>query len=699
MTRPAFDKLGRRPDLPGRKLGRDVSEASGEPVGSLQTALDHAARLMGRDPALAEAQCRAILEVAPGHPQARLMLAAALRLQGRFEEALAVAELLAREAAGWAAAQVELGLAAGRLGRTGAAIEALRRATALAPDHAQAWRALADQLTLKGDVAGADAAYARHLKASVNDPELAAAASALVDEKLAVAEPILRGFLKRHPTDVAAIRMLAEIGTRLGRYGEAENLLARALELAPSFTAARHNYAVALYRQNKGAEAIEQADLLLAAEPEHPAYLNLKGAASGRIGEYDQAIRCYEQVLATHPEQPKAWMSYGHALKTVGRQADSIAAYRRSLEQAPELGEAWWSLANLKTFRFSAVDVAAMRAQLGRDDLGDEDRLHLHFALGKALEDDGVWPESFDHYARGAALRRPALGYDPEETTLHLRRSQAFFTREFFEARAGWGCPAPDPIFVVGLPRAGSTLVEQILASHSQVEGTQELPDLIAMAKRLGGKGRSGAESAYPEALASLTEEAVRELGEEYLERTRVHRKLGRPFFVDKMPNNFAHLGLIHLILPKARIVDARRHPLACCFSAFKQHFARGQGFTYDLTELGRYYADYVALMDHFDQVLPGRTHRVIHETLVAEPEREIAALLEACGLDFEPACLTPHRTERAVRTASSEQVRRPISAEAMDQWRPYEPWLGPLKAALGPVLDAYPAPPGETVR
>jgi tetratricopeptide (TPR) repeat protein len=387
-------------------------------------------------------------------------------------------------------------------------------------------------------------------------------------------------------------------------------------------------------------------------------------------------------------------MSYGHALKTVGRQADCVAAYRKALELSPGLGEAWWSLANLKTVKFSETDRAVMAAGLEQEGLSDDDRLHLHYALGKALEDAGLYADSFDHYARGAAIRRAQVDYDPDENHADVARARAVFTPAFLGSTAGQGCPAPDPIFVVGLPRSGSTLVEQILASHSQVEGTMELPDLIVMARRLGGKAVRRADSAYPEVLTSLSPEQLAELGEEYLERTRVQRKTDRPFFIDKMPNNFAHAGLIHLILPNAKIIDARRHPLGCCFSGFKQHFARGQAFSYDLTDIGRYYADYVALMDHFDTVLPGRVHRVIYEAMIEDPEAQIRALLDHCGLPFEPACLSFHENDRAVRTASSEQVRQPLFKTAVEHWQNYESFMQPLKQALGECLETYPYAP-----
>ena len=665
-----------------------------EAQGSLATALAHAARLLGPSPDLAEAQSREILKVAPDQPEARLLLAAALRRQGGAASALPILADLAAAHPDAAPVRVELGLAHAALGQGPAAIAALTRAVEIDPNHVQAWRALGDALSLAGEGARADQAYMRSIKASVRDPALIEAATALIEDRLAVAERLLRDHLKRRPTDVAAIRMLAELGVRLGRFDDAENLLARALELAPSFTAARHNYATVLYRQNKPVQAIAEADRLLADDPANPSLRNLKAAALGRTGDYEQSVELYESVLAAYPDQPKTWMSLGHALKTLGRQDAAVAAYRRCVALAPHLGEAYWSLANLKTVRFTEADVAAMQAQLARADLAEEDRFHLHFALGKALEDAADHAASFEHYAAGNALRRQSLAYDAEETSGHVRRSKALLSAGFFAERAGQGCPAPDPIFVVGLPRAGSTLIEQILASHSQVEGTQELPDITAFAKRLGGKARNATESAYPEALAELSPDDLTTLGEEYLARAAVHRKLGRAFFIDKMPNNFAHLGLIQLILPNAKIIDARRHPLGCCFSGFKQHFARGQSFTYDLTDLGRYYADYVELMAHFDVVLPGRVHRVIYEQMVADPESQIRELLDHCGLPFEDACLRFYENDRAVRTASSEQVRRPIFTDAADHWRNYEPWLEPLKASLGEVLTAYPDPP-----
>ncbi|RHW17518.1 hypothetical protein D1610_11040 [Sphingomonas gilva] len=511
------------------------------------------------------------------------------------------------------------------------------------------------------------------------------AALALHDNRLAEAEPLLKAHLKADPFDVQAIRMLAELAGRIGRYKDAENLLRRAVELSPGFTAARANLAIVLYRQNRAAEAVAELDRVLEEEPDNPGHANLKAAALGRVGGFDEAIELYRAVLKETPRQPKVWMSYGHMLKTVGRQADGVAAYRRAIDLMPELGEAWWSLANLKTVRFDDADIAAMQKALARSDISDEDRFHLDFALGKAFEDRGRAAESFEHYAAGNALRRTRISYDADETQDFVDRSIAIATPQFFVERAGLGCGEPDPIFILGMPRAGSTLIEQILSSHSQVEGTSELPDIPVLARRWPD---------YPEHLAELAPDRLRALGEEYLDRTRVQRRTDRPLFIDKLPNNWAHVPFIHLILPGAKIIDARRHPLGCCFSNFKQHFARGQAFSYRLEDMGRYYRDYVRLMAHLDAVLPGRVHRVFYEKMVEDTEGEVRALLAACGLDFEPACLEFHKTERAVRTASSEQVRQPIFREGTEAWRPYAAWLGPLEAALGEVLARYPAIP-----
>ena len=666
----------------------------GGQTGTLATALAQGAMLLEKSPKHAAEQAKAILQAIPGQRDARVMLAAARRRQGDAAGAKTLLEQMIGEDAKWAEAHLEMGLVSGALGDGKTAIRSIERALSLKPDLASAWRALGDQLTLAGDEAGADRAYVRHIKTASKDPHLIEAADALTQNDIPVAERLLKQYLKQHPTDVTAIRMLAELAARIGRYQDAEHLLERCIELAPSFAAARHNLGIVQMRMSKPEKARKAAEALLASDPESPSYRTLYAAALVRLGDYAPAIAVYEKLLRDYPGQPKAWMSFGHALKTVGRTPEAIDAYRKSITILPNLGEAFWSLANLKTFRFTPEDMETMRAQLQRSDLENDDRLHLHFALGKALEDAKEFEDSFRHYAQGNALRKEDLAYDENDLSFRLDRTKAVLTPALFAEKGGQGCEAPDPIFIVGLPRAGSTLLEQILSSHSQVEGTMELPDIIAIAQRLGGKVRVRDESRYPEILNELSPAQLRELGAEYIERTRVQRKTGKPYFIDKMPNNFMHVGLIHLILPRAKIIDARRHPMACCFSGFKQHFAKGQGFTYGLERIGRYYRDYVLLMKHFDALAPGVVHRVIYEEMVADPESGIRALLDYCGLPFEDACLNFHETERAVRTASSEQVRQPIYTSGVDQWRNYEPWLGELKAALGDVLTAYPAAP-----
>jgi tetratricopeptide (TPR) repeat protein len=488
--------------------------------------------------------------------------------------------------------------------------------------------------------------------------------------------------------------MLAEVAARIGRFADAETLLRRCLELAPSFHAARHNYAMALHRLGKSAEALAEVEQLLRHDPYDPGYRNLKAAVLGQIGDYEETIALYEGVLRDHPNQPKIWMSFGHALKTAGRGADGIAAYRRRIKLEPDHGEAYWSLANLKTFRFSENEFDDMCERLKKPNLSDADRAQLHFAIAKACEDAAQYPRSFEHYRLGNALRLAQEGYDADRTTRHVERSKQFLAAGFFAARAGYGSAAPDPIFIVGLPRAGSTLVEQILASHSSVEGTMELPNIMNIVAQLRRNGKK-ADAKYPELLVGLSADECHALGEQYLAETRIQRHTAKAFFIDKMPNNFLHIGLIRLILPNAKIIDARRHPMACCFSGFKQNFANGQRFTYSLEHLGRYYRDYVELMAHFDAALPGAVHRVIYEQLVDDTETVVRALLDYCGLPFEDSCLRFYDNDRPVRTASAQQVRKPIFREGIDQWRNFEEWLAPLQASLGDVLAHYPhAPP-----
>jgi tetratricopeptide (TPR) repeat protein len=665
---------------------------------SLEVALNHASRLLGSDPELAGEQAQEILRVVHGHPAALLVLGASHRICGRYPAALSVLEPLARTMPEAVSVHYELGLTLTKLGRAEEAIAALRRVLALNAELPQAWLHLADLLRERGDAAASEA-YLAHVRHSVRDPQLLRAAQALSENRLPEAEAQLRARLRQTPNDVAALRMLAELAVRIGRNEESLRLFEHCLELAPGFREARHQYALVLHRDQQSEPALAQLEILLAADPQQPGYRTLQAAILCRLGEYGRGIAIYEDVLRAFPNNARVWMSLGHALKTAGRQPEAIDAYRHSLALEPQFGEAYWSLANLKTVRFEDADIDAIAQQLAREELDTEHRLHFEFSLGKAMEDRGDYAESFAHYAEGNRLRLERMPYRAEDVHARMRRAKRLYTPEFFAERAGWGDPSPDPIFVVGLPRSGSTLIEQILSSHSQVEGTMELPEIIAMTRDLRRDAEASGARSYHDALSALDADALRELGRHYLDSTRVQRKTGAPLFIDKMPNNFQHIGLIHLMLPNAKIIDARRNPMACCFSGFKQHFARGQNFSYSLDDIGRYYRDYVELMAHFDEVFarsgqPGRVHCVIYERMVEDTEAEVRRLLDYCGLPFEDACLRFYENDRPVRTASSEQVRRPINRDGIDQWRHYAPWLDPLATALGPVLDAYPDVP-----
>ena len=558
----------------------------------------------------------------------------------------------------------------------------LRRAAAAAPADPAAWRALGDACWRAGLSAEADAAFQRATLVAVNEPVLREAALALAANRLDVAERLIKPWLKSHPTDVAAIRMLAELAARIGRLDDAENLLIRALELSPGFLPARQNMAMLHLRKNRFAEALAEVERLIAAEPENPSFLNLEGVVLARIGDYADAAERFAAVLQKRPHSAPIWLSYGHSLKTVGEQAKAVEAYRRAIALKGGLGEAWWSLANLKAIRFSPEDRAAMEAALPGPDLTDEDRLHLHFALGKAYEDAAEAEPSFAHYAQGNRIRAAQLRYDPapvEALVAAAERCDA----GFFAACTQGGDPAPDPIFVLGMPRSGSTLVEQILSSHPMVEGTKELPDIEMLARQIGP-----VDARHIEALAALPAGQRHALGSAYLERTRLHRKTDAPLFIDKMPNNWLFVPFIRAILPGAKIIDTRRGAMACCFSNFKQHFARGQAFSYRLDHMARYYRAYVALMAQVEASAPGLVHRVTHEAMVADSEGEIRRLLDFVGLPFDERCLRFWENKRAVQTASSEQVRRPINADGVDQWRMFAPVLDELRIALGDLAE-----------
>jgi tetratricopeptide (TPR) repeat protein len=515
-------------------------------------------------------------------------------------------------------------------------------------------------------------------------PSRLAAAEAAIDRAdAATAYRLLAEQLTAQPADAEALRLMSTLLGGTGRLQEAEGWLARALAADPSLEPARFNRALVLHRLDRSAEAHAEIVQLLARAPDNQGYRKLEAAILVRQGAYDAAIAAYQAMIAHEPRNADAAMSLGHVLKTVGRTAEAITAYRHAVTIAPAMGAAWWSLANLKTLRFDDADIAAMAAALADPQLPAAARLHIDFAMGKALEDRADYAASFRHYAAGNALRRAQVDWNAAAYHAHMRANEAMFTPDFFAARHGQGCLAPDPIFIVGLPRSGSTLIEQILGSHSRIEGTMELPYIGALARELAEQARGRTPNGYLGALMAAPAPVLTAMGERYLAQAAAHRSAGKPYFIDKLPNNFAYLGLIHLILPNAIIIDARRDAMATCFSAWKQHFANGQAYTYELGELGRFYREYERLMAHFDRVLPGRVLRVQHEELVADTEAQVRRMLAHIGVDFEPACLAFHENTRPVRTPSAEQVRQPITSAGLEQWKHFEPWLGDLKAAL----------------
>lgn len=632
---------------------------------------------------------RALLGDLPENRDLLLIEATALRHLMRLDEALAVLARLELLQPRFSQMHQERGLCHVARKDANPAIDALLRAVNINPALPMSWRMLEGLYRMAGDAAHAETAAAHIATLRTLPPEVVSATSLFSDGDLAPAEQIIRAFLLQHGNHPEAMRLLAKIGMARGVLDDAELLLEAVLVLAPSHRAARLDYAQVLLQRHKYVEARTQAEQLLALEPANGDYLSVAATAAVGLGEHERSIALYRAMQAGQPDNPDVHLWLGHALKTIDQVPDAIASYRAAALARPDFGDAYWSLANLKTYRFDEAEIAQMRAAEAAAATVPEDRIHLCFALGKALEDRGEIAQSWTFYMRGNALKRAQSRHRPETIEANTARQTTVCTREFFSAREGWGDPRPDPIFILGLPRAGSTLLEQILASHSRVEGTQELADIQRIVTGLIGRDNDPDNPRYPAVLAEMEKDDFRRLGEKYLADTRIYRS-GRPFFIDKMPNNFRHVGLIHLILPNARIIDARREPMSCCFSNFKQLFANGQEFTYSLEDIARYYRTYLELMRHWDQALPGRILRVHHEEVILDLEGSVRRILEYCGLPFEQACVDFHQTRRSVRTPSSEQVRQPIFRDGLDQWTKFEPWLEPLKTALGDARRDY---------
>ncbi|WP_306014777.1 tetratricopeptide repeat-containing sulfotransferase family protein [Oceanicaulis sp. MMSF_3324] len=569
------------------------------------------------------------------------------------------------------------------------ALASYRAAVRANPALHAAWSTQAQILAAQGRADEARMAQAQAEQIKALPPALQAAMNHLHENRLLKAENLCRSWLTKHPKDVAGMRLLAEIGSRLGVLEDAEFLLESAVTFEPDNADLRVDYIRILRKRQKFEKALEEAQALYDRDPKNPVFLSQLAIERMQTGDYERAVELFDAVLGHAPGDPATLTSRGHALKTWGRSEDAIASYEAACKQDPAHGDAWYGLANLKTYRFDAQARAAMLAEDARPGQNLQTRINLNFALGKAFEDEGDFAAAFEHYRTGNALKTRQTRYTTDQIEREFDAQKKYCTAELFTDAAPKGDPAPDPIFIVGLPRAGSTLLEQILASHSQVDGTLELPNIISISHSLRGRQRASDKTRYPRILSELDAETLDKLGRRYLEETAIHRK-GAPLFTDKMPNNFRHIGLIKKILPNAKIIDARRHPMACCVSGFKQLFAEGQEFTYGLEEIGAYYRGYVELMDHWDAVIPGQILRVIHEDVVSDLEGQVRRILDYCGLEFEPGCVEFHKTKREVRTASSEQVRQPINTKGLEQWKAYDAWLDPLREALGPVLDDW---------
>ena len=618
-------------------------------------------------------------------------MAVSQRYLGQQNEALQTLEQLNAVAPNYARSFQEAGHNYKKLGDLDNARQAYKRAVELNRALIASWRELAAIHRQQNDLPLSAAANAEFERLSKLPPELVTVTSLMEENKLYRAEKLCRDFLQKTPHHIEAMRLLALLGMKLLVYDDAEFLLESCVELEPDYWLARLDYVTVLHKRQKFEKALEQAVILREMFPGNYVFDLTFANQSVAIGNFDSALEIYDNVIEAHPEFGQTFLTRGHALKTVGRVEEGIESYRAAYQVRADYGDAYWSLANLKTYRFTDEEIAQMRAQIERPETPADDRFHLCFALGKGLEDRNQYEESFACYVKGNELRRSGLRYDPDRLPLAMQRQMETCTQELFEEKAGVGGDYRDPIFVVGLPRAGSTLLEQILASHSQIDGTMELPNIIATAHRLNGRRLVSQEENYPAILTELTAEHFQKLADAYIKDTAIHRQ-GAPRFIDKMPNNFMHIGLIHLMFPNAKVIDARRHPMACCFSGFKQLFADGQEFTYGIDDIVGYYKAYVSLMTHWDEVLPGKVLRVHYEHVVDDAESQVRRILEFLDVPFEEACLSFYQTERSVRTPSSEQVRQPIYRRGLEYWRNFEPYLDVMKTGLAHEIADYPA-------
>jgi tetratricopeptide (TPR) repeat protein len=631
----------------------------------------------------------ALLADAPEDRDALLYVAIARRYLGRTAEALRTLDSLEQYHPRFSRLYEERGHCFVVMRQAPQAIEAFLRAVNINHALPASWRMLDGLYRMAGQADNAAMASSHVATLSTLPQQVVAATGLFADGDTDAAESLIRAYLLQHGNHIEAMRLLARIGIARKVFDDAELLLAAVLELAPDYRVARQEYAGVLIELHRYQDARRQLEQLLATEPDNRLYKTLYATSSVGLGEHERAIGIYRELLVGTHADADLHLSIAHAQKTLGQRREAIESYRHAAALRPGFGDAYWSLANLKTYRFTDEELGRLRGAQSAPGTGAVDRYHLCFALGKALEDQGEFAESFRYYELGNALKRAESKYRAEIIEHNTRQQIEVCTAGFFASRRGYGVPDPDPIFIVGLPRSGSTLLEQILASHSRVEGTQELANIQQIVTDLRGRDPDLNHPRYPGNLAQMSADDFLKLGRQYIDDTRVYRG-GKPFFIDKMPNNFRHLGLVHLMLPNARIIDARREPMACCFSNLKQLFANGQEFTYGIEDIARYYRTYLELMRHWDRVLPGRVLRMQHEDVVDDLPGSVRRMLDFCGLEFEPQCIEFHKTERSIRTASSEQVRQPLFREGLDQWKHFEPWLEPLKLALGGALDHY---------
>lgn len=574
-------------------------------------------------------------------------------------------------------------------GQLDQALSFYRSAVQVNPGLVASWKAQAEILTQMGRTQGAEQARHQADRLTALPKALVSVTNLIHEKKLLKAEKICREFLRKHPHHIEAMRLLAEIAARFGVLRDADFLLESAIEFEQDNIQLRLDHIKILRKRQKFARALEQAEYLYKSDSNNPVFQSHLAVEHMQTGDHKTALALFDEVLSKHPNDPMTLTSKGHALKTYGQHDAAVESYRSAFQAKPSHGDAYFGLANLKTYRFKDTEIRQMLEHAERPDIGFMDRIHLCFSLGKAFEDQEEFERSFEFYQRGNDLKTLQSRYEPSDMTREVLAQSSLCNAELFKKHSKHGYESSDPIFIVGLPRAGSTLLEQILASHSQIDGTLELPNILSQAYKLRGREPISMEGRYPKILHDLSSKQLEDMGKTYIEETRIHRKEA-PLFIDKMPNNFRHIGLIHLILPNAKIIDARRHPMACCFSGFKQLFAEGQEFTYGQHSIGRYYRDYVELMHHWDRVLPGKVLRMQYEDVVADIETQVRRMLDYIGLPFEKACVEFHKTSRSIRTASSEQVRQPLYTSGLAQWKNYEPWLKPLKTALRPALETY---------